>query len=162
VIISEFGFKNYSYFKDSAESMRILTWLSAFQNMGIIFWSQGQNGIYQNPDNANIYLGPIERSYLLSLNHFLTTDLTLPIEKEVMLIPGLELQVHFLKNEDVMLAYLLKTNTKRQGKEYINIYFKEKAKFQWIEPKTNAVLQEIIFEKGRKDILIPLSRLTWQ
>jgi len=155
VLISEFGFKNYSYFKNSADSMRILSWLSVFQNMGIVFWSQGQNGIYQNPDNANIYLGPIERSYLLSLNNFLTQNLSLPLEKEMMIIPGLESQVHFLKNDEVILAYILKTNTERSGKEYINIYFKKKAKFQWIEPKTNAVLKEIIFEKGRKDILIP-------
>ena len=155
MLISEFGFKYYSYFQNSADSMRILTWLSTFQKMGIIFWSQGQNGIYENESNANIYLGPVEKSYLLSLDKFLGKELTLPLEQEAMIIPSLECQVYLLKNEDTILAYLLKINKDKREKEYINIYFKNKAKFQWIEPRTNAVIEEKIFDKGRKDILIP-------
>lgn len=155
VLISEFGFKDYSHFKDSADSMRILTWLSAFQKIGVIFWSQGQNGIYKNPDNANIYLGPIEKGYLLSLNNFLTQDLSLPLELETMIIPSLESQVYFLKNEDVILAYLLKINKERRETEYMNIYFKNNAQFQWIDPRTNTVIEEKVFRKGRTDILIP-------
>lgn len=155
ILISEFGFKNYSYFEGSAESIRIMSWLSAFQQMGIIFWNQGQNGIFENPNNANVYLGPIERSYLLSLNNFLTQDLSLPLETEVVIIPGLEAQGYFLKNKDTTLAYFLKTNKNREEKAYININFQKDALFQWIDPKTNEVIEEKMFKEGRFDILIP-------
>lgn len=155
VLISEFGFKNYSHFEGSAESIRIMSWLSAFQQMGLIFWNQGQNGIYENPNNANVYLGPIERNYLLNLNNFLTQGLSLPLETETMIIPSLEAQAYFLKNDNVSLAYFLKTNKDRQEKAYMNIDFKKDAIFQWVDPKTNKIIEESVFKKGRFDILIP-------
>lgn len=155
ILISEFGFKNYSWFENSSESLRILTWLSVFQKMGIIFWNQGQNGIYENPDNANVYLGPKERSYLLSLNNFLPKDMKLPIETKQFVIEKNSIQVYLINNQELMLGYLLKINRDIQEPAYLNLDLKNKALIQWIDPKTNFVLSEEIVEKNQLDLKIP-------
>lgn len=155
ILISELGFKNYSYFKNSADSMRILSWIGALQNVGIVFWNQGQNKVYENPNNANIYLGPVERSYLLSLSQFLPEDLYLPIEKKLILIPELETQAYILKNNDFILAYLLKFDKNKQNKEYLNLNLAKEAKIQWLDPKTNTIIEEQIIMGGEQKILIP-------
>jgi hypothetical protein len=155
ILISELGFKNYSHFPGSSESMRIISWLSIFQKMGIIFWTQGQNGIYTNPDNANIYLGPIERSYLLAIHDFLPKNLLLPIENEFLLIPSLQTQVYLLKNNDFLLAYLLKIDKPLENEGYLNLDLKKQANLQWINPKTGVVIKKELIEKGKQTILVP-------
>jgi len=155
ILISELGFKNLSYFQNSSESMRIITWLSIFQKMGVIFWTQGQNGIYKNLDNSNIYLGPIERSYLSILNNFLPENMFLPIEKEFLLIPNLQTQVYLLKNNNFILAYLLKVDQSIKNQDYLDLDIKDQARLQWINPKTASIIREEFLEKGEQKILIP-------
>lgn len=155
ILISEFGFKNFSYSPNSAESMRLLSWLSTFQNMGLIFWTQGQNGIYQNPDNANIYLGPIERSYLSILSNFLPKDMLVPVENELFLLKDLHTQVYYLKNNDYILAYLLKIDQSKEQGGSLHLDLDRDAKLEWVDPKTGAVIEEKILKSGEQIILIP-------
>ena len=155
ILISEFGFKNFSYFPNSAESMRLLSWLSTFQNMGLIFWTQGQNGIYQNPDNANIYLGPIERSYLSILSNFLPKDMSVPVENELFLLKDLQTQIYYLKNNGYILAYLLKIDQSKEQSGSLNFNLDRDAKLEWIDPKTGATIEEKVLKKGEQIILIP-------
>jgi outer membrane protein assembly factor BamB len=155
IFITEFGFKNNSFFQNSSESMRILTWLSIFQKMGIIFWTQGQNGIYNNPNNANIYLGPIERSYLSILNDFLPENFFIPITSELILIPDLQVQVYLLKNNDFILAYLLKIDKSSKNQDYFQLNLQNSATLQWIDPKTGLIIEEQQLESETQNILVP-------
>jgi outer membrane protein assembly factor BamB len=155
ILISEFGFKNFSHFQNSAESMRILSWLSTFQRMGLIFWTQGQNGIYKNLDNANIYLGPIERSYLSVLSNFLPKDFLLPIKNELFLLRDLQTQVYYLKNNDYILAYLLKIDEGKEQNNFLSFNLDRDAKLEWIDPKTGLVIEEKTLTKGEEKIQIP-------
>ncbi len=155
VLVSEFGFKNVSYFANSAESMRVLSWLGSFQNMGLIFWTQGQNGIYKNLDNANIYLGPTERVYLRNLQEFLPKNLAIPVEKEMLVIAELHTQAYLLKNQDYILAYLLKLDESQEKNAWLNLNLNNKAKLEWIEPKTGKILEKGTLEKGEQSIHIP-------
>ena len=155
ILISEFGFKNFSYSPNSAESMRLLSWLSTFQNMGLIFWTQGQNGIYQNPDNANIYLGPIERSYLSILSNFLPKDMLVPVENELFLLKDLHTQVYYLKNNDYILAYLLKIDQSKEQGGSLHLNLDRDAKLEWVDPKTGNVFEEKVLKSGEQIILIP-------
>jgi outer membrane protein assembly factor BamB len=155
ILISELGFRNYSWFEGSAESMRVLSWISTMQNIGIIFWNQGQNKVYKNPDNANIYLGPIERSYLSILNQFLPEDLHLPVEKRLFLITELETQIYLLKNKDYILAYLLKFDKDKQKEEYLHLDLIKNGKIEWIDPRTKQIVEEYFLTKGEQSIIIP-------
>lgn len=155
ILISEFGFKNLSWFENSAENTRILSWLSVFQKMGIIFWTNGQNGIYENKDNANIYLGPKERNYLSYLNNFLPKKMYLPIAYELLNINSLQTQTYLIKNKDFILAYLLKIDSNKQEKTFIDLNIEEAAKVQWISPKTGLLLKEEKIDKGLQKIEIP-------
>lgn len=155
VLISEFGFKNVSYFANSAESMRVLSWLASFQNMGLIFWTQGQNGIYKDPDNANIYLGPKERVYLRNLQEFLPKNLAIPVAKEMLVIAESHTQAYLLRNQDYILAYLLKLDESQEKNAWLNLNLNNKAKLEWIEPKTGNILAESSLEKGEQNIHIP-------
>jgi len=155
ILISEFGFKNYSWFENSSESLRILTWLSIFQNMGIIFWNQGQNGIYKNQDNANIYLGPKEKNYLLSLNNFLPKDMKIPIKTERLVIKDSGTQIYLLSNQDLILGYLLKVNQESIQSFSLNLNLTKNALVQWIDPKTNFIVSEQIVEKNQLNLEVP-------
>lgn len=155
IFVSELGFKNYSHFQDSSESMRMLTWLSIFQKMGIVFWTQGQNGIYKNLNNANIYLGPVERSYLLTLSNFLPKDMYLPVNSKLIFIHDLQVQAYLLENNDFILAYLLKMDESLKKQDYLNLNLANNANLQWIEPKTGKIIEEKLIEKGQQRILIP-------
>jgi hypothetical protein len=125
------------------------------QNIGIIFWNQGQNKVYKNPDNANIYLGPIERSYLSILNQFLPEDLHLPVEKRLFLITELETQIYLLKNKDYILAYLLKFDKDKQKEEYLHLDLIKNGKIEWIDPRTKQIVEEYFLTKGEQSIIIP-------
>lgn len=155
VLVSEFGFKNSSYFTNSVESMRVLSWLASFQKMGLIFWTQGQNGIYKNPDNANIYLGPKERLYLRNLQEFLPKNLEIPVKKEMVVIAELQTQAYLLRNQDYILAYLLKLDESQEKNAWLNLNLNNKAKLEWIEPKTGKILEKGALEKGEQSIHIP-------
>lgn len=155
ILISEFGFKNFSYFENSSESMRLLSWLSTFQNMGLIFWTQGQNGIYKNPDNANIYLGPTERSYLAILSDFLPKDMSLPIETKLSLLKDLQTQIYYLKNNDYILAYLLKIDKTEEKNAKLGLNLENDAELEWINPKTGIVFEKITLKQGGQEIIIP-------
>lgn len=155
VLISEFGFKNVSYFPNSSESMRILSWLNTFQKMGMIFWTQGQNGIYKNPDNANIYLGPTERSYLAILSDFLPKDMSLPIETKLSLLKDLQTQIYYLKNNDYILAYLLKIDKTEEKNAKLGLNLENDAELEWINPKTGIVFEKITLKQGGQEIIIP-------
>lgn len=155
ILISEFGFKNSSYFQNSAESMRILSWTSTFQNMGLIFWTQGQNGIYKNPNNANIYLGPTERSYLSVLNNFLPKDFSPPANNQLFLLNELQTQVYYLKNSDYILAYLLKIDKSIKQNIFLPLNLDRHAELKWINPKTGIILEKKVLKKGEQKIIIP-------
>ncbi|MDH5533899.1 MAG: DUF5060 domain-containing protein, partial [Candidatus Pacebacteria bacterium] len=155
IFISELGFKDYSWFKNSSETMRIMSWVSVFQEMGFVFWNQGQNGIYENKQNANIYLGPLERSYLHSLQSFLP-QLKYPTKTGFFVIDNTDLQVYSLQNSDYFLAYILNSGTEYSQKGFITIPSPVNTKIEIINPKTNTIIKELKTISENENILLPL------
>lgn len=155
VLISEFGLKGQSWFENSADNMRVLTWLSIFRKMGVIFWTNGQNGIYENQNNANIYLGPIERSFLFNLQQFLPKKMILPVENSSLLIPELQTQAYLLKNQDFILIYLLKVDQSKNQSTELELNLAKPAKIQWFSPQTNSLLMADQKAAGPQKITIP-------
>lgn len=154
VLLTEFGFKNASWFPGSSESVRVLSWLTTFQKMGIIFWNQGQNGVYQNPDNANAYLGPVERQYLSHLTGFLP-KMTAPVKKEFFALVESGMRVFVLKNQEYYLAYLLKTRSNQNAPESITLELERSGVIEWIDPKTGAVLRQEEVSSGTTSLIVP-------
>jgi Domain of unknown function (DUF5060) len=76
VIVGEQGNTGMNWDPGSAERMRIRTWTSLFEEIGLVFWNTSwskagmHHGHYTPGAVANIYLGPQERSYVAILRRF--------------------------------------------------------------------------------------------
>lgn len=154
VLISELGFKNSSWFEGSTTALRIISWLSSFKQMGIVFWNQGQNGIYQNPNNANAYLGPLERGTLRQLSAFFPA-MSLPIEQEMFTIEAARIQLHVLKNQDYYLAYLLKLNANNSPEGNLKLSLEKDATVEWLDPASGRLLSQSQLSRGQQLLPIP-------
>src|SRR4029077_18648949 len=70
LIYGEHGnlFKNWD--AGSALRMRIRSWTAFFSEATLIFWNTSGMTDYTSLSSANIYLGPVERGYIRSLQDF--------------------------------------------------------------------------------------------
>lgn len=66
IIFGEFGNSGTNWDDDSAERLRIKSWLSAWHRVPLVIWNQSATAS-QQPANANLYLGPIEREVTKNL-----------------------------------------------------------------------------------------------
>lgn len=155
VLVSEIGFKNRSWFEGASTQMRLMSWLSVMQNMGLIFWTNGQNGIYENKDNANIYLGPTERSYLKALQEFLPEELLVPIKYDSFTLSKEQVQVYTMSNQDWFLAYLLKIDPKRNEKVYLELDLALAGELEWYDPASGLVIGKERIKQGQQKITVP-------
>lgn len=155
VLISELGFKDRSWFEEANTQMRLMSWLSTMQNMGLIFWTNGQNGIYENKDNANIYLGPTERSYLKALQEFLPQELFVPIKYDSFTLSKEQVQVYTMDNQDWFLAYLLKIDPERNQQIYLELDLPLEGELQWYNPADGSIIEEKRIERGQQKITVP-------
>ena len=155
VFISEFGFKDKSWFEGADVQMRLMSWLSIMQNMGLIFWTNGQNGIYENKDNANIYLGPIQRSYLKSLQNFLPKELLLPIEHNFFSLQKEQIQVYTMENQAWFLAYLLKIEPNQKQAAWLDLDLIQAGKLEWYDPASGLIIEEKNLSQGQQRVAIP-------
>lgn len=153
MIISEFGFKNSNYFDSSPDILRKYTWVSIFRKMGIIFWST--SFLYKNTENANVYLGPVEREEIKSLIDFLP-KLTSPLESNVQILEEKNLVYYSLEDKNYKLLYFLKVDQNDNSKTmtpYIN--FKKQGILQIIDPKTGIVKDSYPVAEGYSTIKLP-------
>lgn len=155
VLISELGFKDRSWFEGANTQMRLMSWLSAMQSMGLIFWTNGQNGIYENKDNANIYLGPTERSYLKALQEFLPQELFVPIKYDSLTLSKEQVQVYTMENQDWFLAYLLKIDPERNQQIYLELDLPLEGELQWYNPADGSIIEEERIKQGQQKITVP-------
>jgi len=153
VIISEFGLKDVSWFEKSKTQLRITSWISMFQQIGLVIWSQGQNGIFENPNNANIYLGPDEKKILKNLINFMP-PFVYPIAKEQFMIDETEIQVYTMKDDDHYAAYLLNLGqTLDQG--YLTLPIPAGSKVTILDPETQKIIRTFITGEKDEKILLP-------
>ncbi len=155
VLISEFGFKDKSWFVGASEQMRIMSWLAIMQNMGLVFWTNSQNGVYENPHNANIYLGPKERAYLKALREFLPPNMSLPISHQFVTYHEQHLQIYNMSNQDWHLAYLLKIEQRSNNPTSIEINLARTGQLQWYEPSTGRIIAEEKVRAGQQQLFTP-------
>ena len=153
VLISEFGFKKTSFSEDTANSMRILTWLSVFDNKGIIYWNQPY-GINTSEDNANIYLGPRERKYLLNIQNFLpSTDA--PLKKNRLIFDQGSIHLYLLENDQYLLGYLLNQKEYPQYNKNITLEIKQEGFLEWYDPESGKIIQSYNVSPGIQNLVIP-------
>lgn len=154
IILSELGFRNVSWFPGSNQAVRVLAWLDTFNGIGTIFWNQGQNGVRQNPDNANVYLGPIERQYLLNLANFMP-KMDLPIERAFNSLEAEKIQIFTLKNHDYLLLYLLKALPSNHSSIQLPINLDSAGDFSWFNPQTGLEIKNGKLAAGKNILLLP-------
>lgn len=135
VILTEFGFKNFSWFPHMTKSLRLLSWQNIFQNRGVIFWEQGQNGIYQNANNANVYLGPRERNMLAELQNFLPT-FTFPVNFGQTYNVNTQSKLLTIEDNQSLAGYLLKINGPQDLPIKLTITVKQAGELKWFNPET--------------------------
>ncbi len=69
-VFGEVGNQGYNWSSNSFMQMRIRIWTSFFEEAGVIFWDTSNVKNYFNKENANIYLGPDERSAVRTFQNF--------------------------------------------------------------------------------------------
>jgi len=153
IIISEFGFKKFSFSENTPKSMRIYTWLSIFNKMGIIYWSQPFR-INTSEDNANIYLGPKERRYIKNLQNFLPS-MNDSVNKANTHYDQEKIDVYLLENDKYLLAYLLNRNNGIQYNKSINLEIKDYGYLELYNPEYGYIIQKYRVSPGKQKILIP-------
>lgn len=171
IIISELGFKDANYSSgsaitsSSADLMRKMAWIFAFQKVGVVFWNTGTT-LFQNTDNANIYLGPQERLYLKKLQEFLPKTQT-SWQSNFQITKDFQFAIYSLKNEQSKLFYLLNLAKNNYGSknshqvplEISGLKIDEAnaidKTLKFIDPSTNLVIKTIIVSKDTAFINLP-------
>lgn len=62
-MFSEFGNSQTSWDPESADRLRVKTWLTNWYHVPIIIWNRSRS-VLDHLDNANLYLGPTERRFV--------------------------------------------------------------------------------------------------
>jgi len=88
-------------------------------------------------------------------NVFEEKDMLVPVENELFLLKDLHTQVYYLKNNDYILAYLLKIDQSKEQGGSLHLNLDRDAKLEWVDPKTGAVIEEKVLKSGEQIILIP-------
>lgn len=154
IIFSELGSKDESWFEQSIKTLRYMLWLTSFEQHGVAIWNQGQNGIYQNPDNANYYLGPKERTIMRNLKNFLG-ELTYPTKKDRYFLKDSNIQVLTLTDQNYFRAYLLNLD-EDPGSAYFKLPVGVGYEVQLIEPATERVISTFVTQTNQENFLLPL------
>lgn len=153
IMFTETGYKMSSFFENSSELMRIFTWLSTFNKIGVVYWNNPV-GINNNPDNANIYLGPIERVYLNNLNNFLP-EMDVPVYKNKQNYSTEGISLYSMSNNKYLLGYLINQKDKTQNNVTIALEAKNAGSLEWFNPKNGNNMGNIEIIKGINKIIIP-------
>lgn len=153
IIISEFGFQGSNYFTGSADWLRKFSWITTLKKIGLVFWNTGY-GLYENPFNGNVYLGPQERKYLDILRNFMPRINLNAINKgDIKIDQGLA--IYSLKNSDYELYYLLNLKDGNEVNHKLEINNQKPAKIEVIDPKTGNKLVETNLSKEESLIQLP-------
>ncbi len=149
LIFSEIGNINYSWDENSADRMRIKLWTSFFNQAYLVFWNQPGN-IYQNAQNANIYLGPAERNFTKAFS-----DISKSFEKELepfnMESQSPQIATFGLRNENMAYIYINKLDASKTENEIVTPFIAKNV--QWLDPSSGAYLQKQPIESNK--IVLP-------
>lgn len=138
VIISEQGNKDISWSYDSALRFRVKLWISYLNRTSIIFWNQ-TGGKYENPDNANIYLGRTELQYVSSL-HKIAGD-TIP-DGTIRTLPSKNpfIRMYAQDNSKNILIYIYNAEGKKTSTS-IYIDNNSSKKITWYNPSNGVPIE---------------------
>jgi hypothetical protein len=168
VIVGEQGNTGQNWDPRSALRMRIRTWASLFEQIGLVFWNTswskaGMNeGSHAPGSTSNIYLGPEERGYIHTLRGF-ASQLDADVRPVSMTVsqPS-SMRVHGLASERVAAAYVHHFQdhvTPVAGQLTLHVPGDAGADQpfvgRWIDPATGAEVARVRLSSGPQTVDIP-------
>ena len=104
-VFGEQGNQKTNWDEKSGNRMRARLWTSFFNEASLIFWDTSSTKTYYNPQNANIYIGPEERSYTKIFQDFTAgLDPKIRMSASPSLTNGV--RSYGLQDADTILGYL--------------------------------------------------------
>ena len=157
VIFGEQGNSVQNWDERSALRMRIRSW-TAFFNEGIfIFWNSSFAKDYAKDYSANIYLGPLERSYIRNLQTF-----TSAVDSDVRIAPisvapATEIRAYALGSSRTLAAYLhnYKDHNGRTTGATMQVTLPSGGFVFWYRPDTGHVLPRFTLQAGFHKLAVP-------
>lgn len=132
ILFSEIGNQEVSWDLNSAQRMRVKLWSGLFNQAYFVIWNQ-PGSIYYNDQNANIYLGPKERSYTKIFSEF-ANNLEVNLKPFETNNQNSQIEVFGLKNENKAYIYISKTeNSKDEIEIEIPFTFQQ---IKWMDTET--------------------------
>lgn len=110
VIVGEHGNAGMNWDPGSAVRMRVRTWTSLFEDLGLVFWntSWSKYGMYEGHytpgQPANIYIGPDERGFMSVLGGF-RSRLEPGMRRTEIRLSGGPVRAYALESPDLVAAY---------------------------------------------------------
>jgi hypothetical protein len=185
VIVGEQGNSGMNWDPGSAERMRVRTWTSLFEEIGLIFWNTSwskagmHHGRYTPGAASNIYLGPQERSYTSILRRFSSAlDTNMHQARLSTSDPG-SVRTYALASNGVFAAYLHRyAASQKVGVQlHASIELPPQGRFcapanigsaqsfqtgmctarhaQWIDPATGRIVAQTILKPRNNSLDVP-------
>ncbi len=154
IIASEVGNKHASWDPFSALRFRVKLWVSFFYDSTLIFWNQS-GGYYKNPNNANVYIGKQELSYVQFFRTFTNAS---TVNMKPLDIPVNNPRVRSYGKQDAtqILGYLYHYQQRTPISTSITFTIKKNGVATWYSPATGAIIHTTMISQGTHTIDSPV------
>ena len=154
LVVSEVGNKNESWDKDSALRFRVRLWTSFFFDTILIFWNQVR-GYYKNPDNANVYIGVAELSFVTSFRSFVASTTPGMVVSNAP-VDHPEVRAYWKSNGAQWIGYLYHyLNQQTPITAVITLTLADASQLIWIDPASDTTIKTLSLEGGTHRIRTP-------
>ena len=157
VVFGEQGNKDLNWDETSAARMRIRSWVAFFNEAIIIFWNLSDDKSFYDPvlQNANIFIGKEERSFMKILQDF-TKNISLAVEIIPLPIDNKSVRSYGLQSDKELLGYFFHhSNQDKQTTFSLNVSMSRSGTLNWVDPVTGKVISSIQLKEGLHTILSP-------
>jgi hypothetical protein len=167
VIVGEQGNSGMNWDPGSAVRMRIRAWTALFQEIVLVFWntSWSKAGVFggrYTPGDANIYVGPQERSYVRALGDF-AARLDGDVRIAEVAVEGGDVRAYGLQSPRLTAAYLHRFGDPAAPAGRVKITLatprNRHSLAEWIDPATGAVVARSTAPQGEAALDVPPFRV---
>lgn len=155
IVFSELGNRNASWDDTSAERMRVRLWLGYMQNISMIFWNNSISYFMSGAGTSNIYLGPIERTYISILKSIVRqSDIDMkpiPIQSQT---DGIKIFAQGSKKFTLVYLYQRILDPEYTSATF-QITLSGNGLAKWIDPQTGQILSQYAVNSGNQTLTSP-------
>lgn len=157
ILFGEMGNTTKNWDADSALRMRVKSWVAFFNEAILVFWNTSFNKNFYNDvlKNANQFIGPEERSYILSLQRF-TAGAELGAKPLAISTNNATVRAYGLKSKNEILGYFFHfQNPYGNTTVSLPLLLPRGALITWYSPTIGTVIYSQRYKAGYANIVSP-------